>query len=434
MRKSIIAPLLAIAMSGSATADETWTLQRCVDYALENNLTVKNSRLQVDQSEIDVTSAKDAFLPTLSASASEGFNFGRGLTSDNTYADRNTSSFQWGVNMSLPLFQGLSDVRQLKVAKSAMQQYLMEFEAAKDDLTLNIMAQYLQVLYNKEVAKSAISQLSYSTYEVERQKALVDEGKVAEAYLYDAEAQQAQDRLQVITAENDVRVALVNLANLLQLPTADGFDVAPLDEENPEIPGPDVVYSRALEHNHSILSARQGIVTARDRVSYARSGYMPRLSFDASVGSSYYTVVGYDNQPFATQMRNNFSTYLGLRLSIPIFDAFSTRNNIRRARLQETSAQLELDRRESELYKTIQLAYTQATGARDKFLTSSETLDKTRLSFEATRERYALGRATPTDFEQAKNNLFRVEISRISSRYEYLLRYRILRFYETNRL
>lgn len=434
MRKSIIAPLLAIAMSGSATADETWTLQRCVDYALENNLTVKNSHLQVDQSEIDVTSAKDAFLPTLSASASEGFNFGRGLTSDNTYADRNTSSFQWGVNMSLPLFQGLSDVRQLKVAKSAMQQYLMEFEAAKDDLTLNIMAQYLQVLYNKEVAKSAISQLSYSTYEVERQKALVDEGKVAEAYLYDAEAQQAQDRLQVITAENDVRVALVNLANLLQLPTADGFDVAPLDEENPEIPGPDVVYSRALEHNHSILSARQGIVTARDRVSYARSGYMPRLSFDASVGSSYYTVAGYDNQPFATQMRNNLSTYLGLRLSIPIFDAFSTRNNIRRARLQETSAQLELDRRESELYKTIQLAYTQATGARDKFLTSSETLDKTRLSFEATRERYALGRATPTDFEQAKNNLFRVEISRISSRYEYLLRYRILRFYETNRL
>lgn len=434
MRKSIIAPLLAIAMSGSATADETWTLQRCVDYALENNLTVKNSRLQVDQSEIDVTSAKDAFLPTLSASASEGFNFGRGLTSDNTYADRNTSSFQWGVNMSLPLFQGLSDVRQLKVAKSAMQQFLMEFEAAKDDLTLNIMAQYLQVLYNKEVAKSAISQLSYSTYEVERQKALVDEGKVAEAYLYDAEAQQAQDRLQVITAENDVRVALVNLANLLQLPTADGFDVAPLDEENPEIPGPDVVYSRALEHNHSILSARQGIVTARDRVSYARSGYMPRLSFDASVGSSYYTVAGYDNQPFATQMRNNLSTYLGLRLSIPIFDAFSTRNNIRRARLQETSARLELDRRESELYKTIQLAYTQATGARDKYLTSSETLDKTRLSFEATRERYALGRATPTDFEQAKNNLFRVEISRISSRYEYLLRYRILRFYETNRL
>lgn len=418
----------------AACGQEAWTLRQCVDYALENNLTVKNSRLQVDQAQLDVTSAKDAFLPSLSASASEGFNFGRGLTSDNTYADRNTSNFQCGVNLSLPLFQGLSDVRQLKAAKSSMQQYLLEFEAAKDDLTLNIISQYLQVLYNKEVTESAKSQLAYSTYEVERQRALVDAGKVAEAYLYDAEAQQAQDRLQVITAENDVRVALVNLANLLQLPSVEGFDVTPLEEESPELPGPDVVYSRALEHNHSILSARQGILTAQDKVAYARSGYIPRLSFDASVGSSYYTVAGYDNDSFGTQMRNNFSTYLGFRLTIPIFDAFSTRNNVNRAKLQETGARLELDRRESDLYKTIQLAYTQAAGARDRYLTAGETLEKTRLSFDATREKYDLGRATPTEFEQAKNNLFRVEISRISSRYEYLLRHRILRFYETNRL
>lgn len=434
MKKTIITVALLAGVAGRSVADDIWSLQRCVDYAIENNLTVKNSRLQVDQAELDVTSAKDAFLPSLSASASEGFNFGRGLTVDNTYADRNTSNFQWGVSMSLPLFQGLSDVRQLKVAKSSMAQYLLEFEAAKDDLTLNVIAQYLQVLYNKELTESAKSQLAYSTYEVKRQKALVEAGKVAEAYLYDAEAQQAQDSLQVITAENDVRVALVNLANLLQLPSADGFDVSPVGDGNPELPGPDVVYSRALEHNNSILSARQGIKTAREQVSYARSGYMPRLSFDASVGSSYYTVSGFDNDSFGTQMRNNFSTYLGFRLSIPIFDAFSTRNSVRRAKLQETSARLELDRRESDLYKTIQLAYTQAAGARDRYLAAGVTLDKTRLSFDATREKYDLGRATPAEFEQAKNNLFRVEISRISSRYEYLLRHRILRFYETNRL
>lgn len=434
IKQMAVMSLVVATAAYAANGQEAWTLQQCVDYALENNLTVKNTRLQVDQAQLDVTSAKDAFLPSLSASASEGFNFGRGLTSDNTYADRNTSNFQWGVNLSLPLFQGLSDVRQLKAAKSSMQQYLLEFEAAKDDLTLNIISQYLQVLYNKEVTESAKSQLAYSTYEVERQKALVDAGKVAEAYLYDAEAQQAQDRLQVITAENDVRVALVNLANLLQLPSVEGFDIIPLDEESPELPGPDVVYSRALEHNHSILSARQGIQTARDKVAYARSGYIPRLSFDASVGSSYYTVAGYDNGSFGTQMRNNFSTYLGFSLTIPIFDAFSTRNNVNRAKLQETGARLELDRRESDLYKTIQLAYTQAAGARDRYLTAEETLEKTRLSFDATREKYDLGRATPTEFEQAKNNLFRVEISRISSRYEYLLRHRILRFYETNRL
>lgn len=415
-------------------AENAWSLQQCVDYAIANNISVRSTGLKADNARLDVTAAKDAFLPTVSANASEGFNFGRGLTSENIYANRNTSNFQWGLSMSVPLFQGLSDVRQLKVAKASLSQYLLEYEAAREDVTLNVIAQYLQVLYAREITGSARAQLDYSTYEVERQRALVNAGKVAEASLYDAEAQQAQDRLQVITSENDERVALVNLANLLQLESVDGFNILPLDEEEPLIPGPDIVYSRALEHNSAILSAKQGIQVARENISLAKTGYIPRLNFDASIGSSYYTVSGLPNESFGGQMRNNFSTYLGFRLTVPIFDAFSTRNNVRKARLQETSATLELDRQRSELYKAIQLAYTQATGARDKFIASGETLKKTRLSFDAVREKYNLGRATPTEFEQAKTNLFKVEVSRISARFEYLLRSRILNFYETNHL
>lgn len=434
MNKYIITCLGLVLGTHAAMADDAWSLQQCVDYALANNISVRSSALQAENAGLDVTSAKDAFLPTVSASASEGFNFGRGLTSENIYANRNTSNFQWGLSMSVPLFQGLSDVRQLKVARSTLRRYLLEHEATREDVTLNVIAQYLQVLYSREITGSARAQLEYSSYEVERQRALVDAGKVAEASLYDAEAQQAQDRLQVITSENDERVALVNLANLLQLKSADGFDVLPLEEGDPEIPGPDIVYSRATEHNSSILAAQQSIQVARDNISLAKTGYIPRLNFDASIGSSYYTVSGLTNEPFGGQMRNNFSTYLGFRLTVPIFDAFSTRNNIRKARLQETSASLELDRRESELYKSIQLAYTQATGAREKYVASGQTLEKTRLSFEAVREKYNLGRATPVEFEQAKTNLFKVEVSRISARFEYLLRSRILRFYETNRL
>lgn len=434
MNKYVIPAALLIASAFAVQGQEAWTLNQCVDYAIAHNISVRQSGLQVSQGELAVTSAKDAFLPNISAQAAEGFNFGRGLTVDNTYANRNTSNFQWGVNLSVPLFNGLQDVRQLKVSRSQLQQYLLEAEAAKDDVTLNVIAQYLQVLYSKEVLQSAQTQLDYSTYEVNRQQALVDAGKVAEATLYDAEALQSQDKLQVTAAENDLKVALVNLANLLQIPSADGFDVLPLDEELPIIPGPDVVYSRALDCNRSILSARQGLEVARDNISLAQAGYLPRLNFNASLGSTYYTVSGMASDPFATQMRNNLSTYLGFSLNIPIFDGFSTRNNVRRARLSETSAQLELERRESDLYKTIQLAYTQASGARDKFLASEETLEKTRLSFMATQEKYNLGRATPAEFEQAKNNLFKVEISRIQAQYEYLLRYRILRFYETNSL
>lgn len=413
---------------------ESWSLDSCVNYAVSHNLTVKAQQLNITNGELAVTEAKDRYLPSLSASAGESFSFGRGLTASNTYANRNTSNFQWGAQLSLPLFQGLSAYRQVKVSESNLQKMLYEHEAAKDNVTLNVIMQYLQVLYAKEVHKSAQTQLSFSTYEMERQRALVEMGKVAEADLYTAEAQRAQDTLQVVTTANDIQVALVNLANLLQLPTAEGFDISPIAEGEPLIPTADAVYRSALTRNHSILASRQGLEVADRSIVLAKSGYLPRLSFNAGLGSSYYTVGGMPYDNFSTQMRQNYSTYFGFNLQIPIFDAFSTRNSIHKAKLQKTSAELELERQSSELYKTIQLAYYEARGARDKYFTSLQTLEKLTASFDAMREKYNLGRATPTEFEQAKNNLFRTQISSIQAHYEYLLRHRILLFYQNNSL
>lgn len=429
--------ILAIAMLTTPHVDmraETWTLENCVSYALTHNLSVKARQLNIESGQLQLTEAKDRFLPSLNASAGESLNFGRGLTANNTYADRNTTNFQWGASLQLPLFQGLSEYRQIKVAKSNLQQLLYEHEAAKDNVTLNIISQYLQVLYAKEVHASALSQLSQTTYEVGRQKALLEAGKVPEADLLDAESQKAQDELQVVTSENDIKVSLVELANLLQLPDVGNFDIAPIPEDEPIIPTAESVFNAAMMHNNSILAASQSIKTAEHNISLAKSGYIPRLSFNAGIGSSYYTVGGYVNDPFSAQMKHNFSTYVGVSLSIPIFDAFSTRNSVRQAKLQHLSAQLQLYQQSTDLYKTIQLAYYQACGAREKYLASLSTLEKTRRSFAATQEKYNLGRATPAEFEQAKNNLFRIEISSIQSHYEYLLRHRILIFYQSNRL
>ena len=433
MKAFLLAASVCIACTGSAVAEQ-WNLDRCVAYAHEHNILVQQSKLQIMSGDLEVTEAKDRFLPNVSASASQSFSFGRGLTAENTYADRNTSSFQWGANLNLPLFQGLSEYRQLKVAKSNLQKLLYDYEAAKDNVTLNVISSYLQVLYAKEVLESSRSQLDYSTYEVERQKALVEAGKVAEADLYDAESQQATDRLQVVTAENDVQTALVELANLLQLPTAAGFDITPIDEGEPIIPTADAVFNAALVHNNSILASRQSIEVADRNISLAKTGYIPTLSFGANVGSSYYTVGGMPHESFGDQMRNNYSTYIGVNLSIPIFNAFSTRNSVRRAKIQKIQAELALDQTETDLFRTIQLAYYQARGARDKYFTSKETLEKTRLSFEATQEKYNLGRSTPAEFEIAKNNLFRTEVNSIQAHYEYLLRHRILEFYRSNHL
>lgn len=433
MKKTIL--LLSAALGAAPFAGaERWSLERCVDYAIEHNISVRSAELQVQSGRDNVDAAKDAFLPTLDASASQTFNFGRGLTAENIYANRNTSGFQWGVNFNLPLFQGLADVRRLKMQRSTLRQLLYEHEAAKDNVALNVISQYLQVLYSREVEASAASQVDFSAYEVERQRALVAEGKVAEADLYDAEAQAAQDRLQLVTAQNDTQMALVNLANLLQLKGVDGFDVEALPDAEPVLPRPEMVFSEAMSVNHGILGARQAVTVADEGVAVAKSGYIPTLSFNAGLGSSYYYLKGLQNDSFGDQIRHNYSTYLGFSLRIPLFDAFSTRNNVRAAKVNRLNAQLRLEERETELYTNIQLAYYQALGAQERWLTSGETLEKTRLSFEATREKYNLGRATPQDFEQAKNNLFRTEVSRIQAHYEYLLRTRILEFYRSNRL
>lgn len=412
---------------------EIWSLDSCIAYALDHNISVRQQSLRITEGNYAIKEAQDRYLPTLDASASESMNFGRGLTSQNTYADRNTTSTSWNIGMSLPLFQGTSAYRRVKVAELSLQQYVLENEATKDNVALNVMSQYLQVLYCKEVAKSARSQAELSAFEVERQKALIEAGKVAEATLYDLEAVAAQDRLQVVTSDNDVQTALVNLANMLQLPLTEGFDVMPLSDYDPILPGPDAVYSSAMGLNNSLLGARQAVKVANENITLAKTGYIPTLSFNAGLGSSYYTVSGVPSESFGRQMKNNYSTYLGFSLRIPIFDAFNTRNSIRRAKLQKLNAELTLEQRETDLYKDIQLAYYQAKGARERYITSEETLEKTNLSFESTRERFNLGRATQADYEQAKNNLYKVEISRIQAHYEYLLRAKILLFYQTNR-
>ena len=443
MKKIILAGVMSLTCTaasiaqtspGSDSASKVWSLDSCVSYAVTHNLTVQSARLDAARGELSVTEAKDAFLPSVSASAGESFSFGRGLTSQNTYANRNTSNFQWGVGLDLPLFQGLREYRQLAYSKESMRQLLYEVEAAKDNITLNVISQYLQVLYAKAVARSAESQLEYSSYEVTRQQALLEEGKIPEADLYEAMAQAAQDSLQVVTSRNDIAVALVELTNLLRLPSAEGFDVLPIIEGEPMIPTADAVYLAALQNNNSILAARQGIKVADRGVSLAKAGYIPSLRFSAGINSNYYTLAGYPSESFGDQMRHNLSKYIGFTLSIPIFDAFSTRNSVRRANLQRVSAELTLDSRAQELHRSIELAYYQATGARSRYLASRETLSLTSRAFEAIREKYNLGRATPTEFQQAKNNLFRTEVSSIQAHYEYLMRHRILLYYQSSAL
>ncbi len=425
---------LLLALIPLAAGAKTWTLDECVTYAIDHNIDVLNRRVSVQESELAVTEAKDRFLPQLQAYGSQSFNFGRGLTADNTYANRNTSSFSVGANLSLPIFQGLRAVRQLSYSRTALKAQLEQVEAAKDDVTLNVISQYLQALYASEMLQVAKNNLAISQSELSRRQALLDAGRLPGLDIHEARAQVAQDELSVTNAVNDSILARLDLAQLLNLPDADDFEIAPLGDEDILLPNPEQIFENALQYNHTMRAGRLQQEAAEKNVSLAKSGYIPTLSFSAGLGTNYYKTSGYQNENFGAQMRHNFAKSIGFSLSVPIFDAFSTRNNVRRARIQQESLRLQLDDSRNRLYKAIMQAHTQAIGAVKKQESARIAVESSLAAFEAMKVKYDNGRANATEFQKAQSNYINSQAQAVQAKYERILRARILDFYNTRHL
>lgn len=431
MRQFIILIATACATISTQAQTQRWTLDECIAYALDHSIAVQQSALRSTSANLDITEAKDAFLPTLNAGAQQSFAFGRGLTSDNTYADRNTSQTGWSVNLSLPIFQGLAAKRRLDYARATLHAADARTAAARDDLTLRIIGQYLQVLYYGEMEQLAIEQMRMSRVELKRRTVLIEAGKIPELDLRQAESQLAQDSLSAVSAASDRELALFELSRLMQLPDITAFDIAPLATTGdlPLIPNAETVAHNATEFNNTLRAARLDIEAADRSISLARTGYIPKLSFNAGLGSSYYHLAGADNAPFHSQMRDNFSRTLGFTLSIPIFDGFATRNSERRARLQHTEASLAYDDAVYTLNTAIRQAWYQAEAAVRKYDAAVVAEQTAQLAFEAMEEKYNFGRANSTEYEQARSTLLNAQIQTIQARYDTQLKVRVLDFY-----
>lgn len=432
MRLPVIFAGTVMLMASSVSArGEAWSLDSCINYAIDHNLDVRSALIERYKGDLNVTEAKDRFLPTLSAGAAQSWSFGRGLTAENTYANRNTSSLGWNANLSLPLFQGLSAMRQLRQAQANIRTLDLQVEDAKDNVTLGIMAYYLQVLYNREMLAVRREELRLSQTQLQRQSDLLESGKVPEVDVLQAKAQVASGEVAVVNAENDYRLALVDLTRALELDDTRDFDILPVDlDSNISLPASaDEVYRNALNTNNGILAARSGITLAEHAVSIAKSGYLPTLSFNAGLGSNYYTLSGVENPPFGRQMKDNFSKSIGFSLNIPIFDAFSTRNRVRQARAQRLSAELEVQRRESDLLKTIRQAYSQAEGATAQYKAGEAAVTSAKAALDAMTDKYTYGRANATEWEQARSTYITTLSQQVQAKYEMILRTRILNFY-----
>ena len=410
---------------------ETWSLDSCINYAIDHNLDVRSALIERYKGDLNVTEAKDRFLPTLSASAAQSWSFGRGLTSENTYANRNTSSTGFNVSFSLPIFQGLSALRQLRQAQANIHTLDLRVENAKDDVTLGVIAYYLQVLYSREIVSVRKEELRLAQTQLERQQILFEGDKVPEVDVLQAKSQVASSQVAVVNAENDYSLALVDLTRALELKGTEDFDVEPidLDGELPRLASADEVYKNALNNNSGILAARSSVGLADHAISIAKTGYIPKLSFNAGLGSNYYTMSGMPSNSFGRQMRDNFSKSLGFSLNVPIFDAFNTRNQIRQARAQKLSAELELERQESNLLKTIRQAHSQAEGAEAQYRAGETAVTSAKAALDAMTEKFTYGRANATEWEQARSNYITTLSQQVQAKYEMILRNRILNFY-----
>ena len=415
--------------------EKQWSLRECCDYAIEHNISIKQQQNQRRQQELKLSTAKNSRLPDLSASMGQNFSFGRGLTSDNIYSNTNTSNTSLGLNTSVPLFTGFQIPNQIKLAKLNLEGATADLEKAKNDIRMKVAEAYVQILYDMELSDVARLQIDIDSAQVARLEAFVKNGKAAEAELSQQKATLANSRLTATQADNNYRLAILTLTQLLELPTPEGFSIVRPDIS--EIIGltgltgltPDLIYAEALGVKPEILSQQLKLKGYEHSIKIAQAANYPTLSFNGGLGTNYYTTSGFDSDGFGTQLKNNFSQSIGLNLSIPIFNRFQTRNNVRSARIDHENQQLQLESTKKTLYKEIQQVYYNALNAQSKEKSSEEAVQSTKDAFQLMQAKYENGKATITEFNESKNNYLKSESNLVQARYENLYQHALIDFY-----
>lgn len=409
-----------------------WSLKDCIQYALDHNISVQQSEINVEQRDIELNTAQGRRLPGVSANSSQNFSFGRGLTADNTYANTNTTSTSFSLGADIPVFQGLQITNGIALSKLNLAAATADLEKARDDIRVAVAQAYVEILYDKELLEVANNQILIDQQQVERLEAMAANGKASKAEVAAQKATLAQSRLTATQADNNLKLSILDLTQLLELPSPEGFDIAGADAKNLE-PGllmnPEDIYAEAVTIKPVVKSEELRLDYAETNIKLAKGGFLPSLSLSGGLGSNFYTSSGFDYKPFGEQMKNNFSQYIGLSLNIPIFNRFSTRNDVRSAQLNFKNQQLQLENVKKSLYKEIQQAYYNAVASQSKLEGSIKAAASAEESFTLVSAKYENGKANITEFNEAKNRFLEAESNLAQARYEHLYQSKLLDFY-----
>ena len=428
--KTILMALML--MPTAVNAQQEWTLRQCIDHAIANNINIKRQETNVKSQEVSLNSAKNNRLPSLNASAGQSFNFGRGLTIDNTYANRNTQSTSFNIGADVPIYTGGQISNNIKARKLDLQAAIVDLQYAKDNISMQVASAYLEALFQKDLLEVSRQQAELSKAQERRINILFQNGKCAETDLAEIQASVANDELSLTQQQNSYTLALLTLSQLLELPSPEGFDIARpeiLNPENAVLTDPNQIYAEASLIKPQIEAENIRLKSAERNIRIARSGYYPNINLGVGMGTNYYKTSGFPAASFNDQMRDNLNKSISLSLSIPIFNRFSTRNQIRSAKLQYQNQQLQLDETHKSLYKEIQQAYYNALAAQKQCVSSMQAEKASTMSFNLMEKKYTAGKATATEYQESKNALFKATTNRLQAQYTFLFRQKILDFY-----
>ncbi len=431
MNRMITLMALAV-MIMPCKAQRVMTLSQCIDYAISHNISIKRYSNTVEQQKVQLSTSRNSRLPDLTAGASQNFNFGRGLNSDNAYVNRNTQSTGLNLQTSVPLLTGGRIPNEIAMNKLNLQAATADLEHAQQSIALQVAAAYLQAVYAAEVVKVQETQVAFAKVQEDRLTKLFQAGKSAESEVVEAQSQVAQDEMQRTQAICDQKLAMLDLSQLLELPSPDSIAiVSPEGDASAVLPPlPDQIFAAAEGIKPEIQAEKLRLQSAEKNIRVAKAALYPTLSLGAGLSSEYYKTSGFETQSFSKQMSDNFSKSIGLSLNIPIFNRLATRNAIRQAKLQQSAQALQLDETKKTLYKEIQQAYYNAVNAQSKYQSALVAQKAAEVNLNMMTGKYENGRANATEFEEAKTKRTKAANTCLQAKYEYILRMKIINFYQ----
>jgi len=468
IRKAITLSVMLFGAAITGMAQEAWSLENCIQYAMENNIQIKQSVLNTEYNENLLKQSKLGQIPNLNASSNYSFSWGRALD-QTTYQftdDQQIHSLSMGFSSSVNLFSGLRVRNTILQNELNLMASYEDVEKIKNDISLNIAAAYLSIMFNQELLAVTVSQMEITGQQVERTQKMVDAGKLARGNLLELEAQYASEELNLVNAENQLSISLLNLQQILALPidTAFGIDIPILTDpdENPLAISALEVYRIAELEMPQIKSAELAKESSEKGLKIAEGGRSPQLYLSANYNSGYSDireqvvelgdpqqipigitqnsgdpVLSYPQQipvygayPFFEQMRDNTSAGVGLGLSIPIFNGWQVNTSIANARIALENSNLELQNKKLTLYASIQQAYADALAALKKFNATERALISMEESFKYTEKKFEVGLVNTVDYNMSKNQLTATQSDLLQAKYDFIFRIKILNFYK----